>query len=154
MLKSLWFFATGQIDGIPAGVGDEGEVVEELFALCFRENTQDLFLQFEGNFAGFDVFLFSGGLKLEAVRAAIFFVGLSLDQAGGLHAFEQRRDGVGIAGDQMREFALGNALVFEQGAQHGELVGSDFEMGDAAAKSLVEAVPGAAEQRGQALAFG
>ena len=154
LFENLWFFAPSQIDGIPAGVGDKGEVVEELFALCFRQDTQDLSLQFEGDRAGFDVFLFSGGLKLEAVCPAIFFVSFSLDQAGGLHAFEQRGNGVGIAGDQMREFALGNAFVFEQGAQHGELVGSDFEMGNAAAKSLVEAVPGAAEQRGQALAFG
>ena len=154
MLKKLWFFAAGRIEGIPAGIRDQGEVLEEFFALCFRQDTQDLFLQFESDRAGFDVFLFSGGLKLESVGATILLMRLSLDQAGGLHAFEQRCDGVGITGDQMREFALGNAFVFEQGAQHGELVGSDFEMGDTAAKSLVETVPGAPEQGGQALAFG
>jgi hypothetical protein len=153
LLPSLWLFAVSQIDGVPAGVGNKGEVVEELFALCFRQDTQDLFLQFESNLAGFDVFPFSGGLQLEAVCAAILFVSFSLDQAGGLHAFQQRCDRVGIAGDEMRKFALGNAFVLKEGAQHGKLVGRNFEMGNAAAKSLVETVPGAPEQRGQALAF-
>ena len=129
-------------------------MVEELFAFCFRQDTQDLFLQLESDRARFDVFLFSGGLKFQAVGAAILFMRFSLDQTGGLHAFEQRCDSVGIAGDKLGELALGNPFVFEQGPQHGELVRSDFEMGDATAKSLIKTVPGAAEQGGQALALG
>ena len=128
-------------------------MVEELFAFCFRQDTQDLFLQLESDRARFDVFPFSGGLKFEAVGAAILFVRFSLNQTGGLHSFQQRRDGVGIAGDKLGELALGNPFVFEQGPQHGELVRGNTRMGNSAAKSLVQAVPGPAKQRWQTAAF-
>ena len=86
--------------------------------------------------------------------AAIFFVGLTLDQAGCFHSLEQRGHGVGIAAHQLRQFALSQAGILEQGTHHGELIGRDGEMRDAAAKGPVQSVPGAAEQRRQAAALG
>lgn len=93
-------------------------------------------------------------MDLEAIRPAIFFVGLAFDQAGQFHSFQQRGDGIGVAGNEVSQFALSDAVVFEECAQDGELIWRDTEMGDAAAKGLVEAVPGAAQERREAAALG
>jgi hypothetical protein len=44
--------------------------------------------------------------------------------------------------------------VFAEDAQGGELVGSDFEMKDSSAQSLIHTIPRAAQQWREATAFG
>ena len=120
----------------------------------FRENVEHLFLQRDGDFARFAVFLFAGRLEMKAIGAAIFLVGFAGEETGGFHPFEQGSDGVGVAAHERGEFTLSNAVVLQQSAHDGKLIGRYFQMGSAAAKGLVEAVPGAAKQGRQALAFG
>src|SRR5439155_1582000 len=91
---------------------------------------------------------------MQAIGPAILLVRFADQEPGLLHSLKQRGDRVGIAAHQLSQFALGDAIVLEESAHDRELVWSDFKLRGAAAKGLVEAVPGAAEQGGQALAFG
>ena len=81
--------------------------------------------------------------------APIFFMSASLDQASGLHPFEQGGHGIRIAAHGLRQFALGHVLLLEQSAHDGELVGCNAQRRNPPAKSLVQAVPGSPQQERQ-----
>ena len=82
--------------GGEAGVGDEGEVVEEELAMGFGQNGEDFSLQGNGDFAPFGVLLFARGFEVKAVGAAIFFVRFASEEAGGFHAFNEGSDRVWV----------------------------------------------------------
>jgi hypothetical protein len=54
----------------------------------------------------------------------------------------------------MRQFTLRNSVLLDQGAHDGELIRGDVQVSGATPEGLVEAVPGAAQERWQALPFG
>ena len=138
-----------------AGVGDEGELFEEAFAVVLGEDFEDFGLEGDGDGADFLVDLAAVREKADAMGAAVAFVFGAFDEAAGFHAFEEAGDGVGIAADDFSEGALGEAFgfAFGEGAQDGELVGGDASVEDTTAKGLVEAVPAAAEEGREAAAF-
>jgi len=142
--------------GLLAGVGHEGELFEEFFAVGFGQAAEDFRLEFERERAEEFVSLAAVREEADAVGAAVRFVGGAFEEKGGFHAFEEGSDGVRVAGNGFGDLALGKAfgIGFDEGAQDGELVGSDFEVEDAATERLVKPVPGAAQKRGEAAAFG
>ena len=68
---------------------------------------------------------------------------IAREEPGGFHAFEEGSNGVRVAAHEGGEFALSDAVIFQQSAHDGELVRGDVEMGDAPPESLIEAIPGA-----------
>ena len=139
-----------------AGIGHGGQVAEEILARGRREDGEDFGLQLDGDGTGGVVFLLARRAEPDAVGSAVALVRGAEDQTGGFHALEHRGDRVGVAAHGFGELPLGHApgLAFQERAHDGELVGSDAKPGDAAAEGLVEAVPGPAQEGGEAPAFG
>ena len=79
---------------------------------------------------------------------------LPFNESSHFHSLNERRHGVGIAGDDCREFPLRDPVVFQEGAHYRKLVGSNLQMGRPTSKSLVQAVPGAPKQGGEPFPFG
>ena len=128
-----------------ARVRGDFQLLEKMFALAFGKAAQNFGLQVKGDEAGGPVGFASLGSKPNAMRPAIRFMRSALDQSICFHAFQQRRDRVWIARDELGNLTLGDSfwVGLNQGAQDGELIRSDFQMCHAAAESLVEPVPGA-----------
>lgn len=149
-------FAGGIFGGFGTGVGDEGEVLEEAFALVFGEDLEDFALEGDGDFADLGVGFTAMGEQANAVGAAITLVGEAFEESVALHPFKEGGDGVGIAADDLGDVLLGHSFFIglDEGAEDGELVRGDAGVDDAAAEGLVEAVPGAAEQKRKATALG
>ncbi len=144
----------GFFGGVAAGVGHEGEVFEEPFAVLLRDRGENLRLEGHGEGAQFGVFPAAGGQEDHAARASVGFMGAAFHPAGFLHPFQQGGDGVRVAAHQAGEFALGEALAiaFAQAAEGGELVRRGAGAGYAAAEGLVQSIPRAAQQGRQAAA--
>jgi len=129
--------------------------MKKLFSPGSGQHLQDVGLQPQGDFPRLIVNTFAGRLQLDAPSAAVFFVRFARHQASRLHPLQKRRHRVWIAAHDMGEFLLAHTprIPFEQGAHDRELVRRHAEMRDATAKGLVQAVPGAAQQRGQTAAL-
>jgi len=142
--------------GEVAGVGEGGEVFEKGFALVFGENGEDFSLKIQGDLAGGVVSAAAAGEEADAAGAAVGLVGGALKEAAGFHAFEEGGNGVGVAGDNVGDLPLGELEGggLDEGAEDGKLVGGEAGGEEAAAEGLVEAVPGAAEEGGEAAAGG
>lgn len=50
--QNALFFQWRAVQGLPASIGHEGEVVEEFFAFVFRQHAEDMALEFDRDFAG------------------------------------------------------------------------------------------------------
>ena len=85
---------------------------------------------------------------------AVFFMGPAFEQAGLFHPLQQRCHGIGVAAHLLGQLALGDAARFKQRAHDRELVRRDAQVRDAAAKCLVQSIPGVAQEDGQAPAAG
>ena len=132
-------------------VGDLGQLLEEGLALVLGQGAEQGGLQVCGDVAQFGEFFGAGGQQHNAVRALVGLVRFSLHPAIVSHALEERRHGVGVAAHGAGDLALRHAggIAFAEGAQHGELIRRGAGMADAAAKGLIEPVPGAAQQQRQ-----
>ncbi len=114
----------------------------------FRQDSKDLGLQGQRDFSREPIFVLALGQEFDSMCAPVFFVRFALDKACCFHPFEERSDGVWITADKLGKLPLAESasIFFQEGSQDGELVGGNAEMGDAAAKSLVDSIPGSPEQ--------
>ena len=127
---------------------------QEFFPLILRQHAEHFRLQSDGDLTRLVVFAFPVGLELKAVGPAVFLVGPAFEQAGLFHPLQQRRHGIRVAAHLLGQFALGDAARFKQRAHDRELVRRDAQVRDAAAKGLVQSIPGVAQEDGQAPAAG
>jgi len=142
------------IGSLPARVGHQGQVFEKFFALLWRQPAEHFRLQGDGHFARLLIFAFAFDLQVKAVGPAVFFKRLALVQDGLLHPIPQRCRGIRVAAHLLGQFALSDAAQFKQRAHNRELVRRDAQVRDAAAKCLVQSIPGVAQEDGQAPAAG
>lgn len=158
LVRIFFFFdiGGGAAQGLAAGLSDDFEELEKVITFGLGQRGEDFRLQIDGDLAGLHIDALARRGDADAVGAAVGFVRLALDDFRFLHAAKQAGDGIGIAGHHRAQLALGGpfGVALGEPAEDGELIGGDAQVMNAAAKGLVEAVPGEPKQRGQAAATG
>ena len=129
---------------------------EKLLPPAFSEDRECFGLQGDRDLARRFVTLLAPFQQRDAMGPLVPLMRLAFHQSRLFHALQQRGHGVGIAAHALRQFPLCQParLAFQQRAHHGELIRRDLQVRNAAAKRLVQAEPGPAQQRGQATALG
>ena len=116
------------------------------------ESAEDLVLKFLGDGLGLIEQAASFGKETNPLGPSVALVPRAGKHPAELHAAQRGRDGRRVAGHALGDFRLsqsfGRALV--QPAEDGVLVRSDSKRGDALPEGLVERVPSAAQQWGEA----
>ncbi|MFM1942630.1 MAG: hypothetical protein RI897_1612 [Verrucomicrobiota bacterium] len=131
--------------------------MEEGFAIFLGQVLEHIVLELEGDTAEFFEFCLAFFGELEAAGASVVGVGGADEELLVFHAPDEGGDGIGVATHGAGELGLGEAggVEFVEVTEDGVLVRGAAGMGDSAAEGLVEAVPGASEEDGQAaLGFG
>ena len=116
------------------------------------EGTEGFGLEGFGHVEGLGEDAASVGFDADAAGALVALVGVAGDEAAFFHALKGGGDGVGVAGHEVGDGLLGEAarVALAEPAQDAVLVGREAEVGDALAEDLVQRIPRAPEQRGEA----
>jgi hypothetical protein len=144
------------LQGRGAGIADHFQFGQERVPAIFGESGKDLRLELEGELFRAREDLHALFQDDDAMRAPVTLMEFSGDQARFLHARKSGSDGVGVAGHEVRNLALGEAgrITFVEPSEDAELVRGDSQVGHSLAKSLIESIPGAPQQGRQTLLFG
>ena len=89
-----------------AAVGQGLQVFQKFLAPALRPSGHQFGLQLHGNLAHFQIFPPALRQQGNPIGAAVLLVRRARNPARRRHAFQQRGDGVGIAGQQARQLAL------------------------------------------------
>ena len=123
---------------------------EEFSLLGHGKNRKYLLLKFASERLQAGVHGAALVFECDQIAAGVIGVWTALNQANFLHASQDGGDSVGVAGHQVGQRTLGEALrMFVEPAQYRKLVGGDSGVGNVPTKSLIESIPRSAQKRSQ-----